>query len=153
MTARPLRVPGFTSNLKVISGNRSRRPALAPWVVISIVIVAAFLAVVGARTALDRTAFELAELSGAIAQQASVNQRLRIDIAEMENPARIAPLAEELGLVIPTHHEQLLVEGIGRDDGIIDPDYVALGQERSTARESAEGGDLVIASDAPGPSS
>src|SRR5690606_1611788 len=51
-------------------------------------------------------------------------------------PARIAPLAEEMGLVIPKEREQLLVEGVGRDDGIIDPDYAA-----------------TVAADTPGPSS
>lgn len=125
MTARPLRAPSGLSGLRVISGRKVRRPAMAPWVVISLITIGAFLALIGARTALDRSAFELAELNAAIAEEAAVNQQLRIEIAEMENPARIAPLADELGLVIPTHREQLLVGGVGRDDGFTDPDYVA----------------------------
>ena len=125
MTARPLRTPARDAGLRVIAGRRAHRPAMAPWVVVSLVTVAAFLALIGARTALDQSAFQLAELNAATAEAASVNQQLRIEIAEMENPARIAPLAEEMGLVIPSHREQLLVEGVGRDDGIADPDYVA----------------------------
>jgi len=98
---------------------------MAPWVVISLITVLAFLALIGARTALDRSAFEIDAINAAIADEVSLNQKLRIEIAELENPARIAPLAEEIGLVIPTDREQLLVRGVTRDDGIADPDYVA----------------------------
>ncbi len=125
MTARPLRAPSRAAGLRVIPGRSARRPALGPWLVVSMVTVMAFLALIGTRTALDRTAFEIDAINAAIAEQVSVNQKLRIEIAELENPARIAPLAEELGLVIPTDREQLLVRGVTRDDGIVDPDYVA----------------------------
>lgn len=125
MTARPLRAPVRDSRLRVISGQRTRRPATAPWVAVTVIAIAAFLALIGTRTALDRAAFELAEMDKAIAEEASINQRLRIEIAELENPARIAPLAEEMGLVIPTEREQLLVGGVGREDGIVDPSYMA----------------------------
>lgn len=131
MTARPLRLPGRDAGLRVIPGRRTRHPAMAPWLVVSLVTVAAFLALIGARTALDQSAIQLAEINSALAEAASANQQLRIDIAEMENPARIAPLAEEQGLVAPAHREQLLVEGVGRDDGITDPGYVvAAGSEQ-----------------------
>lgn len=125
MTARPLRVPIPNPRLRVISGKRISRPATAPWVVITIIAIAAFLALIGTRTALDRSAFELAELDRAIAEEASINQQLRIEIAELENPARIAPLAEELGMVLPGERQQLLVTGVERSDGITDPGYVA----------------------------
>jgi cell division protein FtsL len=125
MTARPLRAPLRDTRLRVIPGRSTRRPATAPWIVISLVAVATFLALIASRTALDRAAFDLAELNTAIAEQATLNQQLRIEIAELENPARIALMAEELGLVIPVERRQLLVEGVGRNDGIVDPDYTA----------------------------
>lgn len=126
MTARPLRVAVRDSRLRVIAGRRTtRHPITAPWIVVSLVAVVAFLGLIGARTALDRSAFELAELNAAIAEAAEENQQLRVEIAEMENPARIAPLAEDLGLVIPTERRQLLVEGVTRDDGIVDPSFTA----------------------------
>lgn len=125
MTARPLRSPARTPGLRVIRGRSARRPIVAPWIVLSLITVGAFLALVGSRTSLDRSAFELAELNAAIAEEAALNQQLRIEIAELENPARIAPLAEDLGLVIPQERRQLLVGGVQRDDGIADPDYVA----------------------------
>lgn len=126
MTARTLRAPLRDSSLRVIAGRRRRRPATAPWIVVSLIAVATFLALVASRTALDRAAFDLAALDTAIAEQATINQRLRIEIAELENPARIAPMAEELGLVIPTERRQLLVEGVERHDGIVDPDYTTM---------------------------
>jgi cell division protein FtsL len=74
-----------------------------------IIAVVAFLGLGFARTSLDRSAFELAELTRAIDEQAAINQQLRLEVARLENPARIAPLAEELGLVIPDTTNPLLV--------------------------------------------
>lgn len=125
MTARPLRSPTRDARLRVISGKRARRPSTAPWIVVSLVAVVAFLGLVGARTALDRAAFELSEIEAAVAEEASLNQQLRIEIAELENPARIAPLAEDLGMVIPEERRQLLVDGVDRSDGIVDPSFTA----------------------------
>lgn len=76
----------------------------------------ALIAVIGffglgfARTSLDRAAFELAELNEAITAEHALNLELKMEIARLENPARIAPLAEGLGLMIPQTTHQLLVD-------------------------------------------
>lgn len=75
-----------------------------------LIAVVAFLGLGFARTSLDRSAFELAELNKAIDEQAALNEQLRLEVARMENPARIAPLADELGLVIPGETNPLLVD-------------------------------------------
>lgn len=75
-----------------------------------LIAVVAFLGLGFARTSLDRSAFELAELNKAIDEQAALNEQLRLEVARLENPARIAPLADELGLVIPGDTNQLLVD-------------------------------------------
>src|SRR5690606_42131590 len=100
VTARPLRSPARTPGLRVIVGKRAKRPSMAPWLAVSLVTIAAFLALVLARTALDRAAFELAELNAAIAEEKSINQKLRVEIAERRRPGRIHPRAGErrLGL-------------------------------------------------------
>ena len=72
--------------------------------------VVAFLGLGFARTSLDRSAFELSELTKSIDEANAVNQSLSLEIARLENPARIAPLAEDLGLVIPSITNQLLVD-------------------------------------------
>jgi cell division protein FtsL len=75
-----------------------------------LIAVVAFLGLGFARTSLDKSAFELQELNRSINEQVSVNQQLNLEIARLENPARIAPLAEDLGLVVPQNTRQLLVD-------------------------------------------
>ncbi len=78
--------------------------------IMALIAVVAFLGLGFARTSLDRAAFELAELDRAITEQTAINRQLTMEIARLENPARIAPLAEELGLVIPSQINQILVD-------------------------------------------
>jgi cell division protein FtsB len=110
MTARPLRRPAAGGSLRVLEGRRRRRPVLAPWMIVVLVAVVGFLGLGFARTSLDKSAFELADLEAAITQQTALNQQLRLDIARLESPARIAPLAEELGLVVPVDTFPILVD-------------------------------------------
>lgn len=110
MTARPLRRVVEVDPLRVLKGRRLSRPALAPWMIMALIAVVAFLGLGFARTSLDRSAFELSELNRSIAGATAVNQSLNLEIARLENPARIAPLAEDLGLVIPSNTNQLLVD-------------------------------------------
>ena len=74
-----------------------------------LIAIVAFLGLVFARTSLDKSAFDLAELNKSIDEQVALNEQLRLEVARLENPARIAPLADELGLVVPTETQQLLV--------------------------------------------
>jgi cell division protein FtsL len=110
VSVRPLREINPDEGLRVLPGKGSRRPTMAPWMIMAVIGVIAFLGLGFARTSLDRSAFELAELNKAIDEQAAVNRALELEIARLENPARIAPLAEELGLVIPERTNQLLVD-------------------------------------------
>jgi cell division protein FtsL len=109
MTAPALRRLVPDERLRVLKGRKLRKPSVAPWMVMVLIAVVAFLGLGFARTSLDRSAFELAELNKAIAEQAALNEQLRLEVARMENPARIAPLADEMGLVIPSDTNQLLV--------------------------------------------
>ncbi len=110
MTAQPLRRPKQGSGLRVLRGRRLGRPSIAPWMMMVLIAIVAFLGLGFARTSLDRSAFQLAELNRAINEQSALNEQLRLEVARLENPARIAPLADELGLVIPTDTKQLLVD-------------------------------------------
>ena len=110
MTARPLRRPAEQDNLRLLKGRRLRRPTLAPWMLMVLIGVVAFLGLGFARTSLDRSAFDLAELSKAISEETAMNRQMNLEIARLVNPARISPLAEELGLVIPSTTKQLLVD-------------------------------------------
>ncbi len=110
MSIRPLREISNEKRLRVLPGKRLRKPTMAPWMIMAMIGVVAFLGLGFARTSLDRTAFELAELDKAIDSQIAINRALELEIARLENPARIAPLAEELGLVAPETTHQLLVD-------------------------------------------
>ena len=110
MTARPARNPAGSERLRVLKGRRLRRPAIAPWMIMALIAIMAFLGLGFARTSLDSAAFELAELEKAIDEQSAINRNLSLEIARLENPARIAPLAEEMGLVIPAETHQILVD-------------------------------------------
>jgi cell division protein FtsL len=110
MTAQPLRRVTEADPLRVLRGKRLSRPSLAPWMIMVLIGVIAFLGLGFARTSLDRSAFELSELTKSIDEATAVNQSLSLEIARLENPARIAPLAEDLGLVIPSNTNQLLVD-------------------------------------------
>lgn len=110
MSVRPLREVSTRDRLRVLRGNRFRKPTVAPWMIMALIGAIAFLGLGFARTSLDRSAFELAELDKAIDEQIATNRALELEIARLENPARIAPLAEELGLVAPETTNQLLVD-------------------------------------------
>lgn len=110
MTVQPLPNAGRTERLRVLKGRRLRKPSIAPWMIMVIIAVVGFLGLGFARTSLDRSAFELAELNKSIGEQAALNEQLRLEVARLENPARIAPLAAEMGLVIPGDTNQLLVD-------------------------------------------
>jgi cell division protein FtsL len=96
--------------LRVLKGRRLRKPSMAPWMIMVLIAVVAFLGLGFARTSLDGSAFDLAELNRSIDEQSALNEQLRLQVAQLENPARIAPLADEMGLVIPNDTNQLLVD-------------------------------------------
>jgi cell division protein FtsL len=147
MTAQPLRHPYARGRLRVITGSRAKRPSLAPWVVFSLVAVVAFLGMVLTRTALDRSAIELAQIERQIAEAKTTNQILRLEIGRLESPARIAPLALELGMVYPRTSEKLMVAGVIPDDSS-DPrwselDRLAVAAPQDTAGVSDDGTPLA----------
>ncbi|HKY47485.1 MAG TPA: cell division protein FtsL [Acidimicrobiia bacterium] len=112
MTARALRNPRPTHGLRVVTGRRQNRQPIAPWLIFSLVAVVAFLGMVLTRTSLDRIAIELSTVEAQLAEAKGLNQRLRLEIAQLESPARVAPAAQELGMVYPQSSNRLVVEGV-----------------------------------------
>lgn len=127
MTAPASRAAGAAARprLRVVQG-RLRRPAVAPWLGFALVFVVAMLGLALARTALDRGAFELSELSRRLAAAETYNQRLRLEVARLESPARIGPLAEGMGLVYPSGRILLLVDGLERGTPEDDPRWARI---------------------------
>ncbi len=137
MTAQPLRHPRSRPGLRVVTGKKVSRPAMGPWVVFSLVAIVAFLGMVATRTSLDRSAIELSAIERDIAEALTMNQRLRLEIGRLESPARIAPLAREMGMIYPDHSERLLVAGVIPHDSS-DPRWAELDRLEVVADSAAE---------------
>lgn len=138
MTARSLRQPRTVQRgLRVIPGAARKRVVVAPWVTFSLVVVVALFGIVVARTTLDQGAFDLADLNRKIAEAEVSNQRLRLEIARLESPGRVAPAAESLGLVYPTERAVLTVAGIVVQSTDSDPRWATLDRYASAASEVA----------------
>ncbi len=101
------------ARLRVIAGKRrNRHPHVAPWMAFTLVVVVALFGVVMTQTSLDAGAFELADLHRSIANAETENQHLRLEVARLESPARIAPLAAEMGLVYPDTRRTVMIDGV-----------------------------------------
>jgi cell division protein FtsL len=100
---------------------RNRR-GLRPWVLFVAIVIAAFFGLTYSRISLDRSAFVLDTLEEQIAVQESRHFDLRLEVAELRDPGRIAAEAAELGLVFPTSRVELAVEPIAEPEQL-DPDH------------------------------
>ena len=86
-------------------------PRIVPLVFYTVLVVALFFAMIYLRIALDRTAFELDELERAIELEESRTLDLRLEIAQLQDPIRIATEAERIGLAHPSERLALVVTG------------------------------------------
>jgi cell division protein FtsL len=101
------------ARFRVIAGRRRNlHPHVAPWLAFTVVVVVALFGIVMTQTSLDAGAFELAELNRSIANAKTENQHLRLEVARLESPARIAPLAVEMGLVYPDTRRTVMIDGV-----------------------------------------
>jgi hypothetical protein len=144
MTARAARVAAARpAGLRVIGGRRSVRPQVAPFAVFGVVVIASMLGIVMARTSLDAGAFQLTELNDQIAAETERQALLTLEIAQLESPTRIGPLAEEMGLVHPETRTVLLIDGIADDLAPVDLVVEAVTSDEVAAPAVADGVDVV----------
>ncbi|GBD84674.1 cell division protein FtsL [bacterium BMS3Abin02] len=113
MTARPARVVQVDRRLRVIAGRRSVRPRLGTWVLFTALAIALFFALILSRVALDKPALEMNDLSKQIEAEQVQYQQLRLEVARLQAPERIVPLAEELGLTYPDEVRVVVADGVG----------------------------------------
>ncbi len=112
MTTQPLRHPSLRPGLRVLPGRKVRTPRLAPWALFVAVALIAFFGLIYARTALDRAAVDLADISREIAGLEAANRQLSLEVARLQSPARIAPLAQEMGMVYPERQRRVVTSGV-----------------------------------------
>lgn len=110
MTARTATHPVGFSGLTVIKGRvRLPRTVIAPWLVYVVLLAVGFLGVVYSQSSLNSQAVQLSELRGRIAAAEAHSDTLRLEIAHLRSPKRIASEATALGMEIPTIDLETLV--------------------------------------------
>ena len=110
MTARTAARPGAFQGLTVIKGRvRLPRTVIAPWLIYVVLLAVGFLGVVYSQSSLNAQAVQLSGLERNIAAAAAHSDTLRLEIARLRSPKRIALEAEALGMEIPTIHLETLV--------------------------------------------
>jgi len=79
----------------------------------TVLAVVLFFALIVSRVALDKPALELNGLSKQIVAEQVHYQQLRLEVARLQAPERIVPLAEELGLTYPDELRIVVADGVG----------------------------------------
>ena len=109
MTARTLAFPRRRARREAATGVRG--PRVVPLVFYTFLVIALFFAMIYLRIALDRTAFELDSLERKIELAESRQLDLRLEIASLQDPVRIASEAERIGMTFPDERVPLIVTG------------------------------------------
>lgn len=89
-----------------------RNPRVLPLAFFVVVVVAVFFVMIFLRIALDKTAFELETVQRQIATEESRQLDLRLQLAELQDPLRIANEATRMGLTYPDQRVAVVVDGL-----------------------------------------
>jgi hypothetical protein len=118
----PQRTVQRRPSLEVIPGAARRpKPKISHWVLFAVAVIMAFFGLIYSRISLDRSAFVIQELETQISVQEDLHFQLRYELAQIQDPARLAPQLADLGLVYPESRLALSVPIVGVDE--LDPDY------------------------------
>jgi hypothetical protein len=124
--ALPTVVPAPRREFHVVVGHRSRRRPVGHWVLLAVSGSALFLLLVLSRIALDGSAFDLQELESAISGEETRYWELRMQVSELRDPARIAGIAAEMGMVYPEQVRAVSVPGLGTEDSGVEERWATL---------------------------
>lgn len=113
MTARTAPALDRSRQIRVITGRGIQRRGIAPWLLFTALAIFAFFSLIYSRTTLNDSAFQLEEIQTQTVDAQAEYQRLRLEVARLQSPKRILPLAEELGLVLPQQVRVVEAPGVG----------------------------------------
>lgn len=94
---------------------RAGGPRLVPLMLFVVAVVAVFFLMIFLRIALDRSAFELESVERQITQAESRQLDLRLELAQLQDPLRIANEATRMGMTYPAQRVPVVVAGLGQD--------------------------------------
>ena len=117
MTARPAPALQRRPQMRVVPGRGVRPLRMAPWLLFTILVVFVFFALIYSRTALSDSAFHLREVEALITQEEATFQQLRLEVARLQSPERVVPLAEQIGLVLPDQVRTVEATGVTGSGG------------------------------------
>jgi cell division protein FtsL len=107
----PLR-PVLGADVRAPRQRVQRSSRMRPWFLFVIIVVGAFFGLTYSRISLDRSAFLLDTLEDRIAEEEARHFDLRVGVAELRDPQRIAALATEMGMVFPESRIELAVDRV-----------------------------------------
>ncbi|MCL1595516.1 MAG: hypothetical protein M3132_14285 [Actinomycetia bacterium] len=84
-------------------------PRVIPLLFFTVLVIGVFFLMIYLRIALDQSAFELDTLEDQIAVEESAQLDLRLELAQLQDPQRIAQQAAQIGLVFPEERVALVL--------------------------------------------
>ena len=97
----------------VVIDPKARRRRVGSWIALGFTLAALFFVMISTRVALDRNAFILDDIRRQISVEETHYWDLRLRLAELQAPERIANAAEEMGMVYPGEMVTIEVPGLG----------------------------------------
>ncbi|MEN8237573.1 MAG: hypothetical protein ABFR53_00080 [Actinomycetota bacterium] len=111
MTSQAAPYAAHRARDKDVAASQPGSPRIIPLLFFSVLVVAIFFAMIYLRIAMDRSAFELDSLNEQITLEQSRTLDLRLELAQLQDPQRIAVQAAQIGLVYPEDQITLVVTG------------------------------------------
>jgi cell division protein FtsL len=97
-------------------------PRIIPLLFFTALVIAIFFSMIYLRIAMDRSAFELDAVNDQITLERSRTLDLRLELAQLQDPHRIATQAAQVGLVYPEDQITLIVTGEQASEEVISVD-------------------------------
>lgn len=119
MTAQPITSPRPARRFRVLHAPK-RTPRFGMWLMTVLLIGGVFFGLIYSQTRLNERAIALQNAERAIETELARMESLQLEVARLQSPSRVAPAAEELGMVFPGERHTLSAPGVivQSDEGI-----------------------------------
>jgi cell division protein FtsL len=111
MTSQAVPYAARRARERTESAGHPGSPRIIPLLFFTALVIAIFFSMIYLRIAMDRSAFELDAVNDQITLERSRTLDLRLELAQLQDPHRIATQAAQIGLVYPEDQITLIVTG------------------------------------------